>query len=61
MNKVEPIMQVPKRLQGKTVDQQILNYYKVQILVTNDKLIILISKVLEVDFFVSSLDAVASL
>ena len=29
INKVEPIMLVPKRLHGKTVDQQILNYYKV--------------------------------
>merc|ERR1719318_2480966 len=29
INKVEPIMQVPKRLGGKVVHQQILNYYKV--------------------------------
>ena len=29
INKVEPIMQVPKRLAGKIVHQQILNYYKV--------------------------------
>ena len=29
INKVEPIMQVPRRLAGKVVHQQILNYYKV--------------------------------
>ena len=29
VNKVEPMLKVPKRLHGKTVDQQILNYYKV--------------------------------
>ena len=29
INKVEPIMALPKRLSGKVVQQQILNYYKV--------------------------------
>lgn len=29
INKVEPIMEVPRRLGGKVVHQQILNYYKV--------------------------------
>jgi hypothetical protein len=29
INKVEPIMALPKRLKGKLVQQQIINYYKV--------------------------------